>query len=175
MFAPAWLMVTRLSDEAGPVGEEFPDPQPLEEVARTLLETAVKKPSVSFRLAIESNPGATEALRRFLQQPRASDSTSWIEIFGAYPPRGVVARVARRCGANLHATMCKRGYHNKTAFRAEQRRMLRWYRHGRRETRRPRGICRGRTQESTFWVWSSPPRFGFDVQGSSSVIVWAVR
>ena len=71
-------------------------------------------------------------------------AAAWKTAFGAHPPRGVCARMARRCGANLHDSMRFLGYRNQKAFRKEMRRVYRWYKEGKRRTRRRTGILRTR-------------------------------
>ena len=67
----------------------------------------------------------------------------WLELFGAAPPRGTLARLARRANAKLHESMQKHGWECMGEWLAEIKRMRRWYKPGRKlQRRRTLGIKR---------------------------------
>ena len=113
-------------------------------IGQQLLRTSVAEPAGVFRTQVAQQPVAAEELRRFLREPHVSKAPVWKSLFGHQPPRGVVARIARRCGAELHPSMAFRNYPSVRAFRAEVNRMRRWYRSGRMMSRARRGIIRSR-------------------------------
>ena len=63
-------------------------------------------------------------------------------MFGAQPPRPVLARLARRTGAQLDLSLGWCHYRSRKAFKAEVHRMRQWYSKPRRLARRRRGILR---------------------------------
>eukprot|EP00959_Pyramimonas_sp_CCMP1952_P028704 602092-Pyramimonas_sp.AAC.1 len=78
--------------------------------------------------------------RRFPQLPNVSKCRLWKKEFGAYPPRGVASRIARRAGLQVDSPMAFRGRASPKQFKAEVRRNAGWFKPGRRSTRRRRGI-----------------------------------
>ena len=71
----------------------FPD---IGDDAAKLLETAIVKSASMFQEAASSADSAvTEDLKQFIVHPAALDAPRWKALFGALPPRGTLARVAR--------------------------------------------------------------------------------
>ena len=89
-----------------------------------------------------AQPHVQSESRRFLEQPSCAESVVWNALFQCKPPRGTVARIARRSNVSLHVSMQKRDFISPQAFRNEARRIRKWYRPGRKTTRRRRGIVR---------------------------------
>ena len=131
-------MMARLS--APEPGELPPPPSELEADAHELLKSAVEDPLERFRRAVASGGVPLIHLREFMQQPRVADARVWKNLFGAHPPRGAIARIARRCQATRDCDWVN--YPTIKAFKREMRRMAKWYRPGRRTTRWRRGIIR---------------------------------
>ena len=102
-------------------------PQPLAEVCHELLRAGVQELARTFKRRVAADEAGMGALRVFTQQPGVARASTWKELFGSYPPRGVVARIARRAGIQLPDSM---GFYNFTsphAMRQEFRRIRRWY------------------------------------------------
>ena len=122
----------------------WPLPVPLATEAVPLLRSAVKTPAAAFKEKLSHNGAGAESLRRFLEQARCADSITWKAEFRSHAPRGVVARVARRCGARLHSTMEHRQFSDRGKFARELKRVLRFYSRQRLRYRKHRGILRDR-------------------------------
>ena len=82
-----------------------------------------------------------------MTKPWVSNSDTWRLLFGAKPPRGAVARIARRCNVNLDITMQAHGYESLQEFKKEVRRFYAWYKKGKRSSRRRRGTIRERQHQ----------------------------
>ena len=135
--------VFRLSAELEPNGEaSWRAPRNLGRQGHALLRFGVARTADEFRAEAERCPGALAALKRFLGQANCAESRTWKELFGSHPPRGVVARLSRRCGAALHGTLDFRQYASADAFKKEMRRVRKWYAKRRRGWRRRRGPLR---------------------------------
>jgi hypothetical protein len=96
----------------------------------------------SHALCRNASAEACRDLGAFLSQAHCSEASAWKLFCRAKPPRATVARIARRFGAALHETMQKRNYFLPADFRREARRIRKWYKDGRKSTRRRRGIVR---------------------------------
>ena len=132
------LSVAPLPSPANP----YPRPGSLEsQGARDLLLCAVQRSGDCFKRACITDPAGTAELKTFLGQAEVRESSTWRALFGVKRvPRGVVARIARRCNATLHATSQYHGYVSLKHFKAEIRCMKRWYRPGRKIDKRRVGI-----------------------------------
>ena len=107
------------------------------------------------------------------------ESPSWKTISRATPPRATLARIARRVGAKLHPSNGQWNYSTMKDFRTEGRRIRKWYRKGRKTTRRRFGIRRTTKQSPRVRglrsVWNSKVRkhykilFGSDKSGGDSL------
>lgn len=136
-------MISRLSAKR-PV--QRPDrvsmPMSLPQAAHALLKAAVQQPSSVYGHTLRNDTDGAALLRTFLQQANVDAAATWKELFGSHPPRGVVARIARRSGVSLHSTLAYENYRTLKQFLREARRVRRWYLKGRRLSRRRRGIVR---------------------------------
>ena len=113
--------------------------------AGNLLQSAALLPVADFKAELGKAGGdKVEELKEFLGQPACVHASAWKEIFNAKPPRGTLARIARRFKCSLHESMQKVNYASPQEFRKEVRRMRTWYRPGRKTTRRRRGIVRNK-------------------------------
>jgi hypothetical protein len=66
------------------------------------LKKAVQLPSAGFKQIADVSPRGVAALHVCLSSPAVRRAKSvWNAVFGAQPPRGVIARVARLVGATL--------------------------------------------------------------------------
>ena len=122
----------------------LPPPAPLLVTAHNLLAVGVENSVAQFRDAVHADGDAAGQLKAFLEQPKVVEAATWMELFDARPPRRTVARLARHCGADLHASMQFVNHRSRRALRGEVRRFIKWYMPGRRRTRRRRGILRRR-------------------------------
>jgi len=86
---------------------------------------------------------AIDEFKVFMGHPAVHKSAVWKNMFHALPPRGTLARIARRADAILHQDLTCRGWRSKKEFRTEIRRILHWYKPGRKQWIRRRGIRRG--------------------------------
>lgn len=130
-------MVRRLSAPDIPVSakESVPDVA-LSGDATALLESACVDPFPIWREQMVRLSASLEEVKSFLALPRIQECEVWRSVFGAFPPRGTVARIARRLDVRLHATAEPYGWRSQKAFRREARRIVRWYRKGRKNMRR---------------------------------------
>ena len=94
--------------------------------------------------AVAGNPAAAGALRSFLGHPCVRSSGTWGDVFGADPPRGTLARVARKLGARLDPACRAWAWETRDEFKGEVKRIQRWYATGRRTSRARLGILRTR-------------------------------
>ena len=110
--------------------------------AQLLLRTAVAQPVGQAMVAYEADPEGLAALKAFISHPGVGGSTVWHDLFQAMPPRGVLARLARRIGAPLSPLCGYWNYRTRMEMRAEKTRISRWYRRGRQVEMSRRGIKR---------------------------------
>ena len=140
-------MIDRLS--ASLYESEVPTRPTIEELsegAGALLQDAVRLPVAEFkRRRLEVGVEHQEELKAFLQQPAAVHAKAWASLFQATPPRGTLCRLARRMSVTVHASLQKHNYSTQKDFRREVRRLRRWYRPGRKQSRHRRGILRSRS------------------------------
>ena len=136
--------ITRLSVD--PVAADDAAPDALADVGIALLQSAIQDSVGCFQAKIASDPGGVIALRTFLGQPNVMHSPTWKTLFKTLPPRGVVARLARRTQVSLHTTCKYNGYRTLEDFKNEMKRVRRWYKTQKKKTRRRFGIHRNLRQ-----------------------------
>jgi hypothetical protein len=123
-----------------------PTIEDLSEGAGSLLQDAVRLPVAEFkRRRLEADAVHQEELKSFLQQPAAVHANAWTALFNAKPPRGTLSRLARRMSVTVHASLKKHNYATQRDFRREVRKLRKWYRPGRKQSRHRRGILRSRS------------------------------
>lgn len=127
--------LARLSAELCPVDASSYDLESL------LLESVQLSRSDANKSKVRQ-PQASSAMKAFLEQPRVDVSMTWKKLFRASPPRETIARLARLHGATPHQTVQFYNYASARAYKREIRRVVRWYRPGRRLTRTRRGVVR---------------------------------
>ena len=125
--------------------DTWPSPVDLDPSANELLKCFVQQPAQVFKHRLAGSAAAA-ALRSFVQQPRADEAKTWKVLFGSLPPRGVLARLARRMGVKLHQSTRFQGHRDLPAFKKQIRRTYAWYRPGRKLLRQRLGIKRRRGQ-----------------------------
>ena len=137
-------MITRLSaPHCTSSVEDEPSVHALPRASATLLQHAALLSTSEFNAKWERAPAHTQqTLKTFLQRRTVLASSLWKRLFRAIPPRGTLARIARRVCAKLHPSNGLCNYAALKDFRTEGRRIRRWYRHGRKSTRRRYGIRR---------------------------------
>jgi hypothetical protein len=92
--------INRLSAPLPPASES-PLPgsdEDLTESAIALLRNGVALNVEAWQVAVDKEPDASASLKLFFQCPEVVQHRVWKQVFGATPPRGVVARLARRLG-----------------------------------------------------------------------------
>ena len=111
--------------------------------AELLLHAAVTKRFPEVKQMKLADRDAAAAVKTFMQQAGVQKAATWKQLFKAEPPRGVLVRMARIFDTKLHSSLGIYNYKDeRAAFRQETRRIIRWYRPGRRQTRWRRGIVR---------------------------------
>ena len=135
-------MMGRLSARAPAAARALTLPLDLPVVGESLLRMAVEQHTKDFVSACRTDPEGHAALKEFLGQPRVQRAATWNKSFRAQPPRGAVARIARASKASLHTSVGYWNYCTAHGFKQEVRRLVRWYRPGRRKSRWHRGIVR---------------------------------
>ena len=138
--------IARLSGHLKPAEDLVPEE--LANPGRTLLQCGVRQHVQAFATALHEDEAGSIALKRFLSQPNVCNADTWKHEFGAKPPRGVVARLARRCDVTLHSSVGFQNYHSMREFKKEMRRVRKWYKKGKKESRRRTGILRNLEQSS---------------------------
>lgn len=136
--------LSRLSRPVPPDPAVVPDMPSLSRAGEKLLQLAVANPRKKYEQAAQAfSCPAQQSLKTFLQHARVLDSPIWKHIFGAVPPRRTLQRLAMTCGAKIHPNNQSHGYQREQDFEQEVRRILRWYKPGRKDYRVKRGIRRG--------------------------------
>ena len=123
-------------------------PQEPPAVVHSLLRSAVRDPTATFKGTLAVDAVGRLPFLAFLGEPNVSNARVWKKLFRAHPPRGTIARIARRAGAELHPSMRKRNFIHMREFIRETKRIKRWYKRGKRLTRFRRGIQRYRRAAS---------------------------
>lgn len=67
-----------------------------------LLREGVTGQAAAWQRSLRGSPGPAEELRAFLGSPFVRSREVWTMLFNAKPPRGCLARLARRAGVSLH-------------------------------------------------------------------------
>ena len=156
-------MINRLSSPAAGPGHCDPGTGPqLPKEAVALLKTAVEQPRDAVERAVDANDAAANSLRGFLRHPGVRRSVSWTAIFGADPPRGTLARLAKRFGVELAPSCQAYAWGSKDEFASEVALIRQWYATGRRACRPRLGMRRTRLQKAR-------------VKGVNCVMTQAVR
>lgn len=115
----------------------------LSEAGCVLLQSAVRKHKAAFLADRGADPPAAAEMKAFLAHAQVRLAKPvWKRCFRAQPPGGVVARLARLCGAQLAESCDYWNYHSASDFVREVKRMKKWYKVGRRLSRRRRGLLR---------------------------------
>ena len=129
--------INRLSAPLPPASESLlpGSDEDLTESAIALLRNGVALNVEAWQVAVDKEPDASASLKLFFQCPEVVKHRVWKQVFGATPPRGVVARLARRLGVQVPSNIGFFNYLRKADFRKEIRRIWKWYRVGRREVR----------------------------------------
>ena len=102
----------------------------LSDEGKLLLKACVQQvPSKALQLTHKS-PQTTAEVRSFLSHPTALTSHIWLELFGAYPPRGTFGRIAALLKTKLHKQSAAHGWRNKHELRQEIKKIRKWYKPG---------------------------------------------
>ena len=127
------------------LGDPVPsEPSELPESAHGLLQAAVQQTASDFQTRFAAAPAEATFLKEFLKQARVDEAATWEKLFNAMPPRGTLARLARRSHVVLHKTCAFQGYTKVAQFKQQLRRIRGWYKPGRKVSRRKIGIKRRR-------------------------------
>ena len=89
-----------------------------------------------------STEGVIQEAKNFLTLPRVQECKAWLPAFKGFPPRRTLGRIAKRFGADLHPTCQPFGFESEKEFRKEIRRIMRWYKHGKKSMRKNRNLPR---------------------------------
>ena len=87
--------------------------------AERLLKTAAGRLTPDFEARVELDQRAAALSKRFMQHSRVGCAPVWKRLFGAFPPRGTLNRIARRCGATLASSFGKYNYPEMKHFQHE--------------------------------------------------------
>ena len=139
-------MMRRLSAAEAPAELDLGGRQPghLTRRAKVLLRSAVRDVAVKFKQKLAAaRKKRVRAVRGFLSSATVRESPLWEALFGAVPPRGTLARLARLFGCELHPAVEGWAWRSRQEFKEEVGRMRAWYQPGRRTTMRKRGLQRG--------------------------------
>ena len=141
-------LISRLSANQAPPRENVvAGPPEISKAARKLLRMAVQEHGRAFESAKQHGTELLPALREFLGHPAVRSSGTWKALFGATPPRGTLARVAKRLGAQLHDSRGHWLWESRDDFIKEVETIQEWYATGRKLSRRRMGIIRIRFQK----------------------------
>jgi len=136
----------RLSAPA-PAGDgAFEAPAELAAGARCelLRKVALSAAEEGLQLIQDASPDVRGSLVSFIKQPALDKAKTWKTVFGAKPGRATIARIARRLGTAAHPSMGLVNYRTLGECWRALRVLRAWYRPGRKQTRRRRGIKRER-------------------------------
>ena len=114
-----------------------------------LLKEGIAFSSAAFSASCGRGPAAC-SLKAFLKHPGARWSPVWLREFGAVPPRGVLARLARRAGCELSEVHRVWNYQTEGDFVEEVRRTADWYKKPRKQRRWHLGIDRTESGTSQY-------------------------
>jgi len=141
-------LIQRLSSaEAAdqPTPPETPPELPPGSGGSGLLRMAVTLPGDAFTSQVRKRPRASADVRAFLRHPSVRASPTWGRLFRASPPRGTIARIARRLGKVELPPSCQaRRWESRQQFIDEVGRIKSWYENCKRVSRRRMGIHRRR-------------------------------
>ena len=132
---PLATIATQSFDLAASAPAERPDsPVRLGNDAHGLLRRATIETSCEFQQTLQ-------------QEQQAVDSPNWKEVFKCHPPRGTMARIARRLDVKLHPRCGPHQWQTLRDFTTEVKRIkrFRWCKRGHKSSRPRRGIKRCRT------------------------------
>ena len=132
--------LTRLSAKPADIDPAVPGELP--DSGLGLLVSGIRDDVASFKAKLATDAAGSAALKTFLAQPNVTNAKAWKSQYNAYPPRGVVARLARRCQVKLHTSSQYCGYNTLGEFKKEMKRVRRWYKTQKKKTRRWMGIHR---------------------------------
>ncbi len=130
-----------VEDFGGADGQEAWTAQELSDI-EAALKVAVQELAENFQKYIKSNPGKATVLRKFMKHPMVRSSLVWKRVFGNTPPRGTLARIARRLGCSLDERLGFVNYASVQDFKRECGRVMRWYSKCRKLVRRKCGLNR---------------------------------
>ena len=102
-------------------------PPKLQKQSHEILQAATSLPQAFWLDKIKKQEGPLQALKAWLQEPHIDESPTWKELFESSPPRGVLKRLSRRIGVSLHPSCQFQGYDALSKFRAQLRRIKRWF------------------------------------------------
>ena len=108
----------------------------LSESAEALLKSACVDNRLQFEEALRQHADSKGELQEFLSLPRAQEATAWRQTMGSHPPRRTLQRVAQRLRATLHPTSEAFTWPSRKSFIKEARRIKRWYKKGKKKSRR---------------------------------------
>lgn len=123
--------------------EDSSNPPVLANDAATLLRKVAVSDVATAKALIEAQAHDVSEVRVFLAARRVRRSPVWISEFRSRPPRGTLARLARRFSTELHVANGQHGWKDKRSFLRELSRIESWHKELRTPIR-PRGIRRSR-------------------------------
>ena len=106
-----------------------------------ILRVGIEKPTNEFKKQCEAQPVITREIKDFLKNPNVREATMWQTEFGGYPPRGVLLRLVRRCGGEVHECNDFWNFVSRESFLQEAARIEQWYQHPRKQSRHRLGIA----------------------------------
>ena len=114
--------------------------------AKELLRICIEEIVEQLNQASKSDVDAARELRHFLGSAGVMRAKIWKRVYRASrgPPRGALARWARRLGGGIHDELGFWNYATLEEFRSECKRVASWYKRGRKLYRPSRGIKRTR-------------------------------
>lgn len=107
-----------------------------------LLKQGVALDVKAWLANVDADAQGRAILEQFLQRDDVLTHPVWKEHFQAWPPRGVVARLARRLNVSLSLRAGFYNFRTLADFKCEIKKIRRWYRSGRREVKPLRHRCR---------------------------------
>ena len=130
-----------LQQQKSAVDEERP-PQ-LGSVEKKMLTQAVRLPKAKFDPLMAESEDSLGNLKLWMGHSTVGVAPEWQQLFGAFPPRGTLARIARRLQVELHANVKGHGWGSPKEFCLELTKLNKWYATGKKSMTRRRGIRRG--------------------------------
>ena len=116
-----------------------------------MLTQAVRLPKAKFDPLMAESEDSLANLKLWMGHSTVGVAPEWQQLFGAFPPRGTLARIARRLQVELHANVKGHGWGSPKEFCLELTKLNKWY--ARQKKHDPSTWNQTRSQGRTLEKW----------------------